>query len=364
MKVNKNISEVFFLAILLSSLYFCYLIFKPFLGIIFVAGALSVSLYTPYKKILQLVKSPTLASTIMSLFVVAVIILPLLLFFFLLSKSSLEAYSTITSNVTSENLNNVLQKILHYFNLDIQALKIQFSSYVADFNKWVVSGIATFVRSTTQFIVKLFIMVLTMFFLFRDGKQLLEKIIHLTPLEDKYDREIFEKFREVSYSALVSSLITGLVQGLVAGIAFAIVGVPYILFGIATVFASFIPFVGVSIVWVPVSIYLLLIGKWPFAIFMFLYGALVISMIDNLLRPLLMKGRTQIHPMLLFFAIFGGIMLFGFWGIIFGPLIISVALTLLHIYEVEYCALLDGCAIKKTRKPTRKRKTTRIKSKV
>lgn len=347
----KNISGIFFLSILGVVLYLCYLIFKPFLGIIFVAGAFTVTLHDPYLKLLKFFNNrKNLASAIMCLGILFVIIIPLFVFLFFLSKSGIEAYSSLSNNFNSTRITELANNTFSTFHIDIAKISSQLGSIFTEINKFIINGIAVFLKSTSELVAKLFIMLLTIFFLFRDGKSLLERIIRLTPLSDNYDREIFAKFKEVSYSALVSTIITGFAQGIVAGIGYVIVGVPVFLFSISTAFASLIPFVGAGLVWLPVSIYLAFTGQWWQALFILFWGIVVISLIDNILRPMLMKGKTNIHPMILFFSIFGGIIFFGFWGIIFGPLLISIALTLLHIYEVEYCGILDGCSDIKIKK--------------
>jgi predicted PurR-regulated permease PerM len=124
-------------------------------------------------------------------------------------------------------------------------------------------------------------------------------------------------------------------------VGFIVVGVPSLLAGILIFIFSFFPYIGTAFVWLPIGIYLIIIGKVWQGIFILLWGALVISLIDNMLRPYLIKGKAQVHPMIIFFSIFGGLALMGIWGIIFGPLIVSLAVTILHIYELEYGQVLD-----------------------
>lgn len=346
MKPLTRINEIFFLGVLIAVLYFCYLIFEPFLTVIFVAGALSVTLYSPYKKLLKKLKGrKNMAAGLMCLAILVVLIVPLSIFLFFLSKNTLEVYSSISINLNGDVTQDITQWVGSTFNnFDLEtAIKQNFGSIAASFNSWVISSLSSFLKGSTQLVMNLLIMLMTVFFLFRDGKSLLERIIRLTPLQDKYDREIFNKFREVSYSAIVSTIVTGIVQGFLAGIAYYIVGVPVLLLGFATVFASFVPFVGTGIVLAGVGLYLLIIGSYWQTVFLVLWGIIVVGASDNLLRPILMRGKMQVHPMILFFSIFGGIVFFGFWGVIFGPLIIAIALTLLHIYEVEYCELLGAC---------------------
>ena len=347
MSVIKNISSLFFMASLLVVLYFVYILFQPFWTTILIAAAITVTFYSWYEWLLPRVRNnSTLASAIMCLVITLLIIVPIMVFLVNLSTSSVGAYNSIQTWLATGQIQEQISQVSNQLNVFVSGNNIDLNSYIDDglrwFNGFALDGLGDFVRGTAQFFTDLFLMMLTMFFLFRDGKQLLLKIMKLTPLYDKYDREIFDRFREVSYSAIVTTLIVGTVQGLTLSIALFIVGVPALVLTMAAIFGSFIPFVGTAIVWVPVALFLLAQGKWGAALFLTLWGVLVVGVIDNFMRPYLMKGKTDIHPMILFFAIFGGISLFGFWGIIFGPLIVAIALTLLHMYEVEYDAILYG----------------------
>jgi len=167
------------------------------------------------------------------------------------------------------------------------------------------------------------------------------RIMHLTPLPNKYDREIFKKFRDVSYSVIVSTFITAIVQGSVGAIGFIIVGVPAFFAGVAMALFALVPYIGAAIIWLPTAIYLLVVGQTWQGIFLLVWGFGVVSVIDNLLRPYLIRGRAEVHPLIIFFSILGGIIAFGFWGMIIGPIIVAITFTLLHIYELEYGDVLE-----------------------
>jgi predicted PurR-regulated permease PerM len=106
-------------------------------------------------------------------------------------------------------------------------------------------------------------------------------------------------------------------------------------------FLSLLPYFGSGLVWFPVSIYLLVTGQIWQGIFLMAWGMALVGTIDNLIRAYLIKGKAQVHPIFVIFSILGGIILFGFWGIVFGPLFISLAVTILHIYEMEYESVLE-----------------------
>jgi predicted PurR-regulated permease PerM len=130
-------------------------------------------------------------------------------------------------------------------------------------------------------------------------------------------------------------------QSLVGTIGFMIVGLPALLAAVLIFIFSFLPYVGTVIIWLPAAIYLLVTGQIWQGVFMLIWGAFAISLVDNFVRPLLIQGKAQVHPMIIFFSIFGGITLFGFWGVIFGPLIVALTFTILHIYELQYSNALE-----------------------
>ena len=187
------------------------------------------------------------------------------------------------------------------------------------------------------FIASIFIM----FFFFLDGERMAGKLKDWMPLPREHSEKIFEKFREVSYSTVLATFVTAIAQALLAGIGFFIVGIPVFLLSILTAFFSLIPYMGSGIVWFPVGAYLLLTGNIWEGVFILLWGAILISFADNIIRAYVIKGKSGAHPLFIIFSILGGIVLFGFWGVIIGPLVISLALTILHIYESEYKEVLE-----------------------
>jgi predicted PurR-regulated permease PerM len=209
-------------------------------------------------------------------------------------------------------------------------------------SEWSISKGGALFGQISTFIVTLPIILLTVFFFFIDGEAMLRKIQLWTPLPNKYDRELFVKFKDVSRSTIFSSLVTAVAQGIIGAIGFTIVGLPAFFIGILMAFTSLLPYVGAGIIWVPMSIYLLVTAPLWKGLFLLAWGFAVVSTVDNLIRAYIIKGKAHVHPIFVFFSILGGIAIFGFWGVVFGPLIVALAVTVLHIYELEYGHVLDG----------------------
>ncbi len=340
----KNLGDLFLLALLVCALYFSYLILKPFLFVIIMSMVLVSITYPIYKWFLKKLKGrKNIVSLLMCLIISAVLIVPLVNFLIFLSKQSVDAYNFLNLKFHNGEVKSIIDR-LGFFTKYIPA-DIDITSYLLEIggkiNNFVISGAATIIKGTTNFFTTLFLVILTMFFFYRDGEAILQRVMHLTPLSNKYDMAIFKKFHEVSHSAIVATFITAIAQGIVGAIGFMIIGVPALFLGIGMAFASLIPFVGTVIVWLPAAIVLMIMGKIGSGIFILIWGAVAVGLVDNVLRPILMKGRAKIHPLFIFFSILGGISVFGFWGVVFGPLVIAIALTLIYIYEMEYGRALE-----------------------
>ncbi|MGE5425874.1 MAG: AI-2E family transporter, partial [Bacillota bacterium] len=225
---------------------------------------------------------------------------------------------------------------------DNENFKNLFLDVLKQSSNWLLSGATILVKGTTNFIISLFLIIITMFFFFVDGKNILRRLMVLSPLPNAYDKEIFEKFRSVSYTTILSTFVTAGAQGVVGAAGFAIVGFPPFLAGIIVALLSLLPYLGSMIFYVPVGIYFLIVGQIWQGIFILLWGAVIIGNVDNIIRAYMIKGKAQVNPIFVVFSILGGVALFGFWGVVIGPLIISIAVTIFHIYELEFCDSLDS----------------------
>jgi predicted PurR-regulated permease PerM len=345
--MNKTIiPKAFLLLLLIFVTWACYLIFKPFLVEIIAAAILVSIFYTPYEWLANKLKgSNKTAALIMCLLVVLIVIVPIVNLIVYGAQQSVEAYGEVIKYVETNNVDNVIKDNVlaraDLFGFNGESFKELIIDVTKGMSNWFASGAASFVKGTTGFVVSLILIVFTMFFFFVDGKKMVEKLMHWTPLSNKYDKEIFKKFRDVSFSTVISTFVTAIAQGLIGAVGFLIVGLPAFLPAVFMAFLSLIPYVGAAIVWLPAGIYLLFMGKIWQGVFMLVWGGVFVSNIDNLIRAYLIQGKAKVHPIFIIFSILGGIALFGFWGVIFGPLIISLAVTILHIYEMEYEEVLE-----------------------
>ncbi|MFN2239750.1 MAG: AI-2E family transporter [Thermoanaerobaculia bacterium] len=200
-------------------------------------------------------------------------------------------------------------------------------------------------------------MLLAAFVFYTYGDRISREVKLLSPLPDVYDEEIMLKFSGVIDATFRGQLLTGLAQGFVAGVGLAIAGVPgAILWGAVAAIASLIPMVGAGSVWVPATIYLGFMAsqgsiEWWRPIFMLIWGVGVVSLVDNVIRPLVMRRGLNLHPVVLLFAIFGGLQVFGFTGLFLGPLLIALLITVAEIYKTAFRMSIEQSNKGDRRKP-------------
>lgn len=200
-----------------------------------------------------------------------------------------------------------------------------------------VSAASGFLAGVTNVGVGIFLWILSLYYFYVDGPHWLRSVRDLLPLPARHSDAFFREFRSVSHAVFFGNIVTAIAQGVLGGIAFLIVGIPgAVLYGSLIALAGVLPLVGAVLVWLPASIWLLANGRIVAGVFMIAWGALVVGSIDNLLRPVLTKGQLQMHPLLVFLSIFGGLGAFGFPGIFLGPLFAALFLAAVRIYSLEF----------------------------
>ncbi|HEX4899985.1 MAG TPA: AI-2E family transporter, partial [Pyrinomonadaceae bacterium] len=185
-------------------------------------------------------------------------------------------------------------------------------------------------------IVKAFFVIITMYYLFRDGDRIVLALPGVLPLSNNQSEAILARIRQVVSASVYGVVTIAMIQGLLGGLAFWILGVPSpVLWGTLLAFVCMIPIAGSFMVWLPAAIYLVVTGHWTKAILLTIWGALVISTIDNFLRPKLISNQTKLHELLVLFSVLGGISVFGLLGIVLGPVVLAITLGLLETFKSD-----------------------------
>ncbi len=181
------------------------------------------------------------------------------------------------------------------------------------------------------------IMIVSLFFFFLDGSRLTAAFMQLSPLDDQYERELIHEFDQISRAVVVAVLLSAAVQGLLAGIGYWLAGVDSVfLLTALTAAMALVPFVGTSVIWVPVCLWLYFSEERPMAaILLGVYGACVVSTADNFIKPWVLQGQAKLHPLLALLSVLGGVQALGPIGVLVGPMVVVFLQTLLNILHRE-----------------------------
>jgi predicted PurR-regulated permease PerM len=341
----KNYNVYFFFAILIGITFLVFFVLKPFIIPFIMAIILTHLFGSVYRMFLKITKQNEIISSALTCLCIALMILiPII---------------AVSVLVVSE-----AQDIVIYFSNDASAGKMIIESIkegisaipvIGDINlhKFInEDSIVGVVKSVSQnalmlfqgayhgfsyLMFVLFTMFFSLFYLFIDGDRLTKKIMQVTPLKDSYEKILIEKFNSISRATLKGTTLVAIIQGTMGGTLFWMAGVSSpVFFGVLMTLSSIIPSVGSALIWLPVGIFMLIIGKISAGVAILLVGGLVIGSVDNFIKPKLVGKDTQIHPLLVLFSTLGGISLFGIVGFIVGPIIISLFIALWEIYFLEF----------------------------
>lgn len=331
---------VFSMIVLLG--YLAYQIFKPFLTAIAWAMVFCVVFYPVYAFTLKHIKVRAIASILTLILIVVVIVGPFSYVAVALinevgdfvGKDDTGGIEAVKRILSDKRIINIIEKIQPYVGLkEASAEDVIIENarkFVAGIVDKLSAGFANLLGIAGNFIIMLF----TSFFLLEDGPGFLKKLRDYLPFsEDQKDR-LTAQTKDMIVSTIYGGVIVALVQGMLGGLAFALlnIGSP-VLWGTVMAIVSFVPMLGTAIVWVPASLILLFEGVYMKGIALILIGIFVISMVDNILKPLIIGGRTKMPTIIIFLTVLGGIKFFGLLGLIMGPLVFALFLSVFEIFR-------------------------------
>ena len=231
----------------------------------------------------------------------------------------------------------VLQGLLERFDIDMNTVRDNAAKAAVAASQFLARNALAVGQGAFGFVLKLALMLYVAYFLLRDGRKLVDKLVHAIPLGDERERLLFQKFAEVARATVKGNLLVALVQGMLGGLIFWILGLPAaLLWGVVMTVLSLIPAVGAGLVWLPAAIYLYAVGDWISATVLIAYGVLIIGLADNILRPLLVGRDTKLPDWMVLLSTLGGIAMVGINGFVIGPLIAVLFVAFWQIFSSEF----------------------------
>ncbi len=332
---------IFLLLLAGVTLLFGYIL-KPFFFAIFWAVLLA-AIFAPVNRFFQrkIKKNPSWCAGLTLLAVLITIILPVGLILMLLVGQSIEIYNAINagggswiSSLTTK-LNTLSQHpLLARFELDQQFItdkSMELLKAAADF---LVKNLSALTENTIIFFIDFAVMLYCLFYFLRDGDEIVSTIARYMPVDERHLNRFISEFLVTSKATLKFTFVIGGIQGLLGGIIFYITGIQSpLVWGVLMTGLSIVPAVGNAVIWVPAGLFMLLSGHIWQGLVILIFGAVVITLVDNLLRPFLLGKDIEMHSLLIFLSTLGGIVVFGFSGFVLGPVVASFFLAIWKLFE-------------------------------
>lgn len=193
------------------------------------------------------------------------------------------------------------------------------------------------VKEGGEFAIDLFLMTVSMYYFFLDGRRLVREGARLVPLNPRYYETFIREFKDVAYAIIYGNTLTAMIQGVIGFIGLWFADVPHApIWGVAMVVVALIPIGGTALVWGPIGVALIVANRYGDGLFLLAWGAFLVSTVDNVVRPKLCGSRMALHPLLVFLSMFGGLAVFGMMGLLVGPLIASIFMAMVRIYKRDF----------------------------
>ena len=329
--------------------YVSFLIIEPFLVPLAWSALFAIFFFPLHKAMLRRMK-PTPAALVSTLLVTILLIVPALTVLWHTAGEALDAAgrlqaallkpdSALPAHVVEWTRSHLPQSLQ---NADLSAPLRDAAQKIAAF---LAGKLGALLKNLFSFFVDLFILLFSLFFMFRDSERVVRGVRHLFPFEPAIQDAVIDESRDLVFASVAVGLIIAAIQGALGGFAFAVTGIPTPLFwGVVIAFFSLVPIVGSALIWVPAALWMAFAGHWGKGIVILVICGGVAGVADNIIRPLLLRNRTRLNELLLFVSVLGGLQVFGLLGLVIGPAIIAAALAVYRVYMERRDQVEDSAA--------------------
>lgn len=333
---QRTIQLTFFVSLTLLLLAFSFFVFKPYLGVVFLAAVFSVAFHPLYEKFVFKFGNKGFASFATIFVIFVCLLVPATLLSIALLREAVGLYNSIAFGGLDKivfGINNLLTGANGLFGEVEISSYFSISGYFRDFLGWIIGHFDSLFSIVFGGIFNFVLMLLTLYYFLIYGDKIKKSLIFWSPLPDRYDEDLFLTLRASVDAVMRGRLLVSLAQGFFIGVGFLIFGVGNpVLWGFVGVIASLVPILGTSIVTLPAIVYLFVTGSIFSGVGLLLWAFVCVGFVDNVLSVFLLKDKIAIHPLIILFAILGGVEFFGPVGFIAGPVLVSAFISLLKIY--------------------------------
>jgi predicted PurR-regulated permease PerM len=352
--IKNDFYKYFFVIIFIGLAFLSFMVVRPFVNSILASMVIAYIFYIPYKWLYKKIPNKTICALIMSVIIILLLLIPI---GFVLKMSTEEAQylyirskqKILSGDILGIDCGNGVQtrlcKTSMYIKAGLQKPDVQFylKDILARTTTFIIDKTSEFIISLPKILLQIFITFFMVFYLLKQGPELAEKIRKLIPLSAVHQGHVYKKMKDTASAVIYGAIVVAMIQGMLGGIGFWVVGIKAPLFwGIIMAIFALVPFVGTAVIWLPASLLLTIQGAaegnpviiWK-GIGLFLYGAIIVGGIDNIIKPRIIGRKAGMHPVLILLGVLGGFYLFGFAGFLIGPMIIAASVSFLDLYEKE-----------------------------
>ncbi|MFC1821346.1 AI-2E family transporter, partial [Thermodesulfobacteriota bacterium] len=331
-----------FLVVLLGALFFLIWLFWSYISAIVLALLIASAFYPLYSLLKALLKgSETSSSLLMTLLILLVLVIPVGGFIGTLSNEAFELYNRTNYSASLKKIQERLQgdsiwaqrirRVGKLINIEVNAENLEklAASIGKNVGLFLSRQLSAAASNLASFLIHFFLMMLTIYYIFRDGERLKDYISELLPVPQPQQELVVKKFREMGKAVIIGNGLSGIIQGILGGFGFFIfeLGSPF-LWGTLLGFMAFLPIIGASVVFIPATFILYIQGHPGTALIYLGYNLIYSSIMEYVIKPRLIGKGMSMNPLLVFIGVLGGIKLFGILGVVYGPLIMTIFLTL------------------------------------
>jgi len=330
--MNEQRGLILVLIGLLSAVTF--MMVEPLLG--YFLGAIILGfMMQPMQKKLRRVVGDRISAFLLVIFGILVVVLPILG----IGAAVIEDAGNLAEDLEESeaiNTTQIEQRLAEYTgqNFDIET---SLDSFVSTFTNTTLGGFSQIVTTLTEIAIGVTLLIFLLYYLLKDGEKFVKWLRDTTPLPSDIQNQLYARVNKTTWAVIKGHVLVAVVQGLIAGLGLAITGVPnYAFWTFIMVILGFIPIIGTVVVWLPAAAYLFAIDRSAAAIFLFLYGMVIVGLTDNILRPIAVVRGSNLHPAVIIIGVIGGVYIFGAAGLFIGPIILGIFKAVLLVFKNNY----------------------------
>jgi len=324
------------IAIIIASILvvLSFLIIRPYISALLFGIILAFIFSLPYKKLNKLIKKPTISSLIICLLVIIVLVLGVYLIAQVTVKEAFNLYMSIQELDIFNLINQAILRVFPDSPELARQITLTLQQALVTLTNNFINQAGQYMTNAPQFFIQIFITFFVMFYFLKEGDIILQYIKEILPFNKEINNKLIKRSRDVAHATIYGQIIIGIIQGITAGIGFYIFGAPSpLFFTIFAILLAILPFVGSWLVWFPLGLIMIASGNVTNGILMMIFGFVIVSTIDDLVKPFIVGKRAKINTLIVLIGMLGGFVLLGIIGLIIGPIVLEYLLIFIELYR-------------------------------